>query len=104
MNGPKAGRAERRVPLVVPVLLTSPEHGGLVEWVATQNVSSFGARVVSEHEWQPDQRLLIESQQYEFRSKARVVYCKPVQGGKFVVGLRLSSAAANWLANISNVA
>ncbi len=92
----RTGRLEKRVPLAVPLRLACQEHRGYVESTHTENVSPFGARVVTRHKWRPDEQLLVSSPQGDFSSSARVVYCEQVRDEQCVIGLRLQSPFNAW--------
>jgi PilZ domain len=62
----------------------------------TENVSPRGARVLTTRPWNPNDRLNVRSLLGNFRSRARVVYCTPVDGERFAVGLQLFAIAGNW--------
>ena len=89
-------RTENRTPLKVSVDLSSldvriPATGGI-----TENISPRGARVLTSKPWKPNERLNLRSLGGNFRSRARVVYCVPVDNDQFAVGLQLFAAAGSW--------
>jgi len=92
----RTGRLEKRVPLAVPLRLACQAHRGYVESTHTENVSPFGARVVTRHKWRPDEQLLVSSPQGGFSSPARVVYCQQLHEEQCVIGLRLQSPFNAW--------
>jgi hypothetical protein len=53
----------------------------LKERALTENVSSRGIRVATEHEWKPGDPVLLISMQDDLCCQARVVYCKPLEKG-----------------------
>ena len=62
----------------------------------TENVSPKGARVLTKKPWKPNDRLNVRSLLGNFRSRARVVYCVPVNEEQFAIGLQLFATAGNW--------
>jgi hypothetical protein len=93
---PASKRTENRTPLKVDVDLSSldvriPATGGI-----TENISPRGARVLTSKPWKPNERLNLRSLGGNFRSRARVVYCVPVDNDQFAVGLQLFAAAGSW--------
>jgi hypothetical protein len=88
----EAGRVEKRTHLKMPVQISRGQNLGLadvIENTTTENVSSRGLRVLTRSALQPQERLwvtpLIGS---EMPKPARVVYCQPVAGELFGVGLQ----------------
>ena len=93
----KGKRAEERRHLKVGVDLCSvnvrtPAHSGV-----TDNVSSHGARVLTSKALKSNERLNVRSMLGSYRSRARVVYCVPTEGGLYAVGLQLYAIAGEWV-------
>lgn len=93
----KGKRAEERKGMKVGVDLSSvdvrtPAHSGV-----TDNVSGRGARVLTSTAWKPNECLNVRSMLGTFRSRARVVYCAPAEGGLYAVGLQLYACAGDWI-------
>ena len=61
----------------------------LKERAFTENLSSHGARVVTEREWRPRTTVLIFSPQAAWKSWAHIVYCQPLGTNTFAVGVEL---------------
>ena len=74
-----------------------------IEMTFTENVSSRGARVLSERRWQPNERLAIASLSGDFRTMARVVYCHALNGGEFAIGLEFLEPIGSWITNPSSI-
>src|SRR5260370_35595341 len=72
-------RTERRIPMEVPVTLDGHAQLPGNEATFTENVSLRGARVMTIRRWEKDDRLTIAAHAVEFRSTARVAYCKSLQ-------------------------
>jgi hypothetical protein len=92
----EAKRTEDRTPMKVTVDLSSLDIRTPAQEGVTENVSPRGARVVTNKPWKPNDRLNLRSLLGNFRSRARVVYCVPVDDEKFAIGLQLFATAGNW--------
>lgn len=93
---PISKRTEDRTPMEVIVDLSSVDLRMPAQEGVTENISPRGARVLTSKPWKPNDRLNIRSLLGNFRSRARVVYCVPVNNDRFAVGLQLFAAAGNW--------
>jgi hypothetical protein len=90
-------RAERRIPMEVPVILDGHRKLPGSESTFTENVSARGARVVSTRRWEQGEHLNFASRTGEFRSSARVAYCHALQGEGFAVGVEFLEATGRWV-------
>jgi hypothetical protein len=90
-------RAERRIPMEVPVILDGHRKMPGTESTFTENVSARGARVVSTRRWEQGERLNFASRTGEFRSSARVAYCHPLHGDGFAVGVEFLEVQGRWV-------
>jgi hypothetical protein len=90
-------RAERRIPMEIPVLLDGHRRMPGTESTFTENVSARGARVVSTRRWELGERLTFVSRTGEFRSSARVAYCEPLQGDGFAIGVEFLEPKGRWV-------
>ncbi len=90
------GRIEKRLPMAVPVYVTSAKEPRDMEKTLTQNVSPHGARVVTKRLWRPGEEPLITPLTGEFPQPARVVYCRPSGNGGFCVGLKFPGRSVKW--------
>ncbi len=90
-------RAERRIPMEIPVLLDGHQVTPGVESTFTENVSARGARVVSVRRWEKGEPLMFASRTGEFRSSARVAYCLPLQGEGFAIGVEFLEPKGRWV-------
>jgi hypothetical protein len=86
------GRAEKRAAAQVPVRLVSAENARTLECATTLNISRFGARVFTNRRWLAGEEVDIASISGEFRRQARVVYCHPLTGGHFCIGLEFGAS------------
>ena len=92
----RTGRVESRTSLSTAVRIRSLEHHESVEVGVSENVSPFGVRVIVKGSWTPNEPVKVESPPGVFRSRAWVVYCQPVPGGDFAVGLKLLARQPRW--------
>jgi hypothetical protein len=90
-------RAERRIPMEIPVVLDGHQSLPGAESTFTENVSARGARVMSVRKWDINERLTLVSRTGEFRSSARVAYCQPLQGDGFAIGLEFLEPKGRWV-------
>jgi hypothetical protein len=89
-------RAEDRTPMKISVDLASLDVRTPAQEGITENVSARGARILTSKPWKPNDRLNVRSLLGNFRSRARVVYCVPVDTGQFAIGLQLFATAGTW--------
>jgi hypothetical protein len=89
-------RIEDRTPMKVTVDLSSLDVRTPAQEGVTENVSTRGARILTSKPWKPNDRLNVRSLLGNFRSRARVVYCVPVEGDRFAIGLQLFAMVGNW--------
>lgn len=93
-----AKRAENRTAMKVTVDLSSLDPRNPAQEGVTENVSARGARVVTSRPWKTNDRLNVRSLLGNFRSRARVVYCEPIGGDLYAIGLQLFASAGSWRA------
>ena len=92
------GRVEKRIPLELPLQISGLKSLGLADLIekttgTTENVSTHGVRILTKRALLPQERLLVTSLIVrEEPIPARVVYCEPLAGGVFAVGLQLQKA------------
>jgi len=90
-------RAERRIPMEIPVVLDGHRATPGSESTFTENVSAHGARVVSSRRWEQGEALTFVLRTGEFRSLARVAYCQPQHGDGYAVGVEFLDPAGRWV-------
>jgi hypothetical protein len=90
-------RAERRIPMEIPVVLQGHAQMRGSESTFTENVSARGARVVSARRWDKGESLTFASRTGEFRSLARVAYCQPLHGDGYAIGVEFVDPAGRWV-------
>jgi hypothetical protein len=93
-------RREKRDARRLPLLLASAGKPVLAESAATENISSYGARLRTEFPLLPDTRLFVQSLQTEFWARARVVYCHALSAKTFVMGLEFLARAGRLVSQI----
>lgn len=89
-------RSEARIPVMERVQLSSLDQLALTEPTNTQNISSRGARVMTQRIWEPGSRLLIRSLHSDFWARARVVYWRSFSSTRYAVGLEFLASTGNW--------
>lgn len=92
----EARRIEDRTPVHVTVDLSGLDIHAAAQQGITENVSARGARVVTSRPWQPNDRVTVRSLLGSLRSRARVVYCQPLEKGSFAIGLELFVSVGEW--------
>ena len=90
-------RAEKRIPMAVAVRISGHSAQPGQETTFTEDVSSCGAKVLSNRRWKVEERLLLATLTGNFRSVARVAWCRPVRDAGFAVGLQLAETSGNWV-------
>ena len=90
-------RAEKRVPMEIPVLIDGHRQAPGSESTFTENVSAHGARVITVRHWEQGEKLTFVSRTGEFRSPARVAYCQPLQSDGFAIGLEFLEPKGRWV-------
>ena len=82
----KSHPGEKRIAKAVEVTGYRSDGSGLPKGTFTENVSTRGARIVTVSKLELGGTIEIRSP-YGFRLHGRVVYCRPLFGGKFAAGL-----------------
>jgi hypothetical protein len=92
------GRMEKRLPIAIVVRLTQaqdqPANGTEVTY--TDNVSSHGARVVSNRPWEPGEVAQVTSLKDEITIRGKVVYCHKQQENRYLIGLNFQGRDVTW--------
>jgi hypothetical protein len=89
-------RSEARIPALEPVQLASLNHPFITEPTSTQNISSRGARVMTQQVWEPGSLLLIKSLRSDFWARARVVYWRSFSSSRYAIGLEFVAREGKW--------
>ena len=90
-------RADKRIPMEIPVVLDGHRRVPGTESTFTENVSARGARVVSVRNWEKGEKLTLVSRTGEFRSSARVAYCQPLHGEGYAIGVEFLETKGRWV-------
>ena len=99
-----APRRDGRIPIEVAVYITVGNGvSSIRESTFTQDVSARGASVLSARRWKKNQRLTISACAGGFQSIARGVYCKPIPGSGFILGLELLEPTGKWIVSQEDV-
>lgn len=93
----QSGRVEKRLPMNLPVWLTSFEHPGPFEKAVTQNVSPVGARIIATARWKPNETVVVLCSPGCI-ANAQVVYSQPLASdtNQFALGVRLQGNPRGW--------
>ena len=91
------GRIEKRIRLAVPLKLSGMQDSINAESTCTENICSYGARVVTQKARGLDEQLRVTSPVGQLRMKARVVYCQPLGDRRFALGLHFEKPAGSLL-------
>lgn len=76
--------------------LAPSDHPEQKQTAVSQNLSSHGTRLTTEHAWRPGEEALLTSPQSGVSTEAKVVYCEYLGFDKFAVGLELVKPSGNW--------
>ena len=82
-----SGRSEKRIAKALEVTAYRSDGSSLPNGIFTENVSRHGARIVTTPELELGGTIEIHLPYGGFRLPGRVVYCQPLFGGKFAVGV-----------------
>src|SRR5215831_6146432 len=92
----RSGRLEKRIPLSLPVQISSLFDPSATERTTTENVCSFGMRLLTQKARELNERLLISSLVGDLRALARVVYCQRLPDGRFGIGIQFQGKSTRW--------
>src|SRR5579864_4871582 len=95
----RPGRLEKRIPLAIPVQISSLQESTAIERTTTENVCSLGIRVLTQWARELNERVIISSPVAGLQTPARVVYCQRLPGGRFGIGLQFLQTLVNWPKN-----
>lgn len=97
----RSGRIEKRIQQAIPVEIATLQQSAWIERASTENVSSLGARVLSERPRQRNEIVAIRSLFSEHPAEARIVYCERLADGRFGIGMHFLREVANWSNGLS---
>jgi hypothetical protein len=90
------GRAERRVPVRLPVYLARASLPEETELAVAVNAGEHGLRVITQRHWRPGETLIVTSLSNEPRITAKVAYCWRRLEHTYDTGLRVERAGPRW--------
>ena len=97
LRNPEEKRMERRTLARVEVELLSTNAPFINEIASTENVSRYGARVVTKVRWQPNDSVIVKLLREGLPNGARIAYCNPLKGEAFAIGLQFSLPVVSWM-------
>ncbi|PYU67463.1 MAG: hypothetical protein DMG49_18630 [Acidobacteria bacterium] len=83
------GRSGKRVAIEVLVEIARPDPTLPKETAISENISTGGMRISTDHVWLAGDLVLLSSTVTADATPARVVYCQRLENQKFSVGLEL---------------
>lgn len=83
------GRSERRVARAVGITAHHSDGSSLPDGALTENVSTRGARIVTESKLRLGEMIEIDFRDGEIQFDGRVVYCQQLLDGRFATGLEM---------------
>lgn len=89
-------RREARIPMEVGVHISGHAILPGTETTFTENVSTYGACILSTRRWKINDRLIVTTMAGAFRAASRVAYCRLVPGMGFAVGVEFPEPRENW--------
>ena len=95
------GRKERRNSLRLQVLVSSLAQPSYAEEASTENITSYGMRIQTERPWEQGTIVRIKSFHDELWTRARVIYCKPLQHKTFGLGYEFLPRSGAWIMRTS---
>ena len=94
-HGPN-GRIERRLPIIVVVRLApavSVAADG--ERTFTDNISPYGARIFSQHAWQPGDAVRVTPLNAD-SAWAKVIYSQRLADARYCIGVKFQDRPVTW--------
>ena len=92
----RSGRIEKRIQQAIPVEISTLQQPRGIERASTENVSSLGARVLSQKPHERNELVILRSSVGEGRTEARIIYCQRLADGRFGIGMHFLKEMANW--------
>lgn len=86
------GRIEKRARAKVPVHIVPVENELTGETTMTVNISRSGACVLANRPWHRGEQLALTSLSGGFQRQGRVIYCHPLSGRQFRVGVEFDAS------------
>lgn len=66
------------------------------EWVAIKNISGHGARIISGKRWRTHEQVCLGETVGDQHLDAKVVYCVPLDGDRYAVGLKFTTVTESY--------
>ena len=86
------GRCEHRMDVAMSGRLEEICTDPICDRVTIRNISAHGARVISERPWRTREHVHLAEPGGEQYLDAEVVYCEPLDGNQYAVGLKFDSS------------
>lgn len=83
------GRKQPRTPERLLIQISAVYDPRVTELASVENVSLYGTRVMTSRPWEPGFHVELTRPSGNRWARARVVYCQPIDGNRFAVGLNL---------------
>ena len=90
------GRRANRELQMFRVLLSNGQSPARAEFAWTENISTDGARVLTDRPWEAGGVILLNSSVGQLLTHARIVYCQSLPLNKFAVGLEFYVRTKAW--------
>ena len=87
------GRTEHRMDVSLAGRLETGGESPLRERVRIRNLSSHGARVISDRPWQARDQVNLAEAVGDYHLDAEVIYCERLPDNRYAVGLKFASVA-----------
>ena len=94
---PAHKRMESRTLARIEVELLTTDAPFINKVTLTENVSRYGARVVTKTQWRPSDDVDVKLRREGLSNRARITYCKRLKGEAFAIGLQFSLPVVNWV-------
>jgi hypothetical protein len=93
----QSGRVEKRLPVSVPMWLTSFNRPGPFERAVCENISPAGARIIVGTRWPADEPIVVVCSPGCI-ANGHVVYSQPLPHdcNQFALGVRLQNVPRGW--------
>lgn len=90
------GRIEKRPMVEILVHIAPTESTFVAETATTINISQHGARILTCRRWRLGELLDLTSLSGKFQRQGTVIYCYPLNGAQFCVGLEFNASVDDW--------
>jgi hypothetical protein len=89
-------RRGKRVTSEVVVMLSGQSGAVEPEWASTENISERGARILTTHQWRPNDGLLIRCIEGNLQARGRVIYRQRLRENLHAIGVKLIASKGSW--------